>query len=162
MREQPHRFAGWTVIAVLCTALLLPAAAAAGNRPSLASTAQYKAFIAYVKKLDGLVGQATAAAQKATYESELTAKFKATTHKANALFKRGSDEAQAEANAKFKEQQATIRRAEGEEADAIDAEFAAKIKKAAESFRAKASRARLATKVTPIGLHLMRKIPSSR
>ncbi len=45
MREQPHRFARSTVAVVLCTALLLPAAAAAGKRPSLASTAQYKAFV---------------------------------------------------------------------------------------------------------------------
>ena len=139
MREQPHRFAGWIVVAVLCVALL-PSAAAADKRPSLASTAQYKAFVAYVKKLDGLVGQPTTAAQKATYESELTAKFKAAKHKANALFKRGSDEAQAETNAEFKEQQATIRRAEDEEMDAVDAEFAARIKKAAESFRAKVQR----------------------
>jgi predicted HicB family RNase H-like nuclease len=140
MQEQPHRFAGWTVVIALCTALLLPAAAVADKRPSLASTAQYKAFVAYVKKLDGLVGQPTTAAQKATYESELTAKLKAATHKANALFKRGSNEAQAETDAKFKEQQAAIRRGEGEEADAVDAEFAAKIRKAAESFRAKVQR----------------------
>lgn len=140
MREQPQRFAAMTVVAVVCALLLLPAAATAGKRPSLASTAQYKAFIAYVKKLDGLVGQPTTAAQKATYQSELTAKLEAATHKANALFTRGSDEARAEADAKFKEQQAAIRRAEGEEADAVDAEFAARIRKAAESFRAKVQR----------------------
>jgi predicted HicB family RNase H-like nuclease len=140
MREHPHRFAGWTVVVALCTALLLPATAVAGKRPSLASTAQYKAFVEYVEKLDGLVGQPTTAAQKATYQSELTAKLEAATHKANALFTRGSDEAKAETDAKFKEQQATIRRAEGEEVDAIDAEFAAKIRKAAESFRDKVQR----------------------
>jgi hypothetical protein len=140
MREQPQRFAGMTVVAVVCALLLLPVAATAGKRPSLASTAQYKAFIAYVKKLDGLVGQATTAAQKTTYQSELTAKLGAATHKANALFNRGSDEAQAETDAKFKEQQAAIRRSEDEEAEALDAEFAARIKKAAESYREKVQR----------------------
>jgi hypothetical protein len=118
-----------------------PAAAAVGSkRPSLASTAQYKAFVEYVKKLDGLVGQPTTAAQKDTYQSELTAKLEAATHKANALFNRGSDEAKAETDAKFKEQQALIRRAEDEEADALDAEFAAKVRKAAESYREKVQR----------------------
>jgi hypothetical protein len=141
MREQPQRLAGKILAAVLCAALLLPAsAAAAGKRPSLASTAQYKAFVEYVKKLDGLVGQPTPAAQKDTYQSELTAKLEAATHKANALCNRGSDEAKAETDAKFKEQQATIRRAEDEEADALDAEFAAKVQKAAESYREKVQR----------------------
>jgi len=138
MREQPQRLAGRILATVLCAALLLPAAAtAAGKRPNLASTAQYKAFVEYVEKLDGLVGQPTSAAQKDTYQSELTAKLEAATHKANALFNRGSDEAKAEAEAAFKEQRATIRGKEAEEADALDAEFAARIRKAAESYREK-------------------------
>lgn len=141
MREQPQRLAAKTFAVVLCSVLLLPATAmAAGKRPSLASTAQYEAFVEYVKKLDGLVGRPTTSAQKDTYQSELTAKLEAATHKANALFKRGSDEAQAEAEAKFKEQRGTIRRAEAEEAEALDAEFAAKVRKAAESYREKVQR----------------------
>jgi hypothetical protein len=141
MREQPQRLAGSVLATVLCAALLLPGtAAAAGKRPSLAATAQYKAFVEYVKKLDGLVGQPTSAAQKDTYQSELTTKLEAATHKANALFTRGSDEAEAEANAKFKQQQATIRRAEGEETEALEAEFSARLRKAAESFREKVLR----------------------
>jgi predicted HicB family RNase H-like nuclease len=141
MREQSQRLAGRILVPVLCAVLLVPvAAAAAGKRPSLASTAQYKAFVEYVKKLDGLVGQPTAAAQKDTYQSELTAKLEAATHKANALFNRGSDEAKAETEAKFKEQLAAIRAAEDEEAEALDAEFAARIRKAAESYREKLQR----------------------
>lgn len=141
MRKPPQRLVGTILATVLCAALLLPAgAAAAGKRPSLASTAQYKAFVEYVKKLDGLVGQPTTAAQKDAYQSELTAKLEAATHKANALFNRGSDEAKAETDAKFKEQQAQIRRAEDEEADALDAEFAARVRKAAESYREKVQR----------------------
>jgi hypothetical protein len=142
MRTHPHRPAGRSaVLAVLCAALLLPAGAvAAGKRPSLASTAQYKAFVEYVKKLDGLAGQPVAAAQKAAYESELTAKLEAAAHKANALFKRGSDEARAETEAKTKEQRQAIRRGEDEEIEALDAEFAAKVHKAAESYREKLAR----------------------
>jgi hypothetical protein len=141
MREQTQRLAGTILTAVLCAALLVPTATmAAGKRPSLASTAQYKAFVEYVKKLDGLVGQPTTAAQKDTYQSELTAKLEAATHKANALFNRGSDEAEAETDAEFKEQQASIRRAEDEEADALEAEFAARVRKAAESYREKVQR----------------------
>jgi hypothetical protein len=141
MRVQPQRPVGRFLVLALCAVLLLPAtAAAAGKRPSLASTAQYKALVEYVKKLDGLVGQPTTAAQKDTYQSELTAKLEAATHKANALFNRGSDEAKAETDAKFKEQMAAIRAAEDEEADALDAEFAARIRKAAESYREKVGR----------------------
>jgi predicted HicB family RNase H-like nuclease len=140
MREQSQRLAV-RILVVLCAALLLPAAAtAAGKRPSLAATAQYKAFVEYVKKLDGLVGQPATAAQKDTYQSELTAKLEAATHKANALFVRGSDEAKAEAEAKFKEQRARIRGKEAEEAEALDAEFAARVRKAAESYREKVQR----------------------
>jgi hypothetical protein len=141
MREQPQPLAGMTLAAVLCASLLLPAAAAAaGKRPSLASTAQYKAFVEYVKKLDRLAGQPTSAAQKDAYQSELTAKLEAATHKANALCNRGSDEAEAEADAKFKQQRAAIRRAEDEEADALEAELAARLRKAAESYREKVLR----------------------
>lgn len=140
MREQPQRIASRVAVVVLCALLLSPAAAIAGKKPNLASTTQYKALVEYVKKLDGLVAQGTTAAQKTTYESELTAKLEAATHKANALFNRGGDEARAETDAKFKEQQAAIRRAEGEEAEALEAEFAAKVKKAAVSYRAKLQR----------------------
>lgn len=138
MREQPQRFAARVAVVVLGVLLLLPSAAiAAGKKPTLASSAQYKALVEYVKKLDGLVGQGTTAAQKATYESELTAKLEAATHKANALANRGRDEAKAETDAKFKEQQATIRQAEAQETETLDAEFAAKVKKAATSYREK-------------------------
>lgn len=141
MRRKTRRFAGTILLAVLCAALIPSAgAAAAGNRPSLASTAQYKAFVEYVKKLDGLVGEPTSAAQKDAYQSELTAKLEAVTHKANALFNRGSDEARAEAEAKFKQQQAAIRQGEAEEAETLETEFAARIRKAAESYRKKLER----------------------
>jgi hypothetical protein len=141
MPKQPRRVAGRFVLIVFCAVLLLPTAArAAGKRPSLASTAQYKAFVEYVKELDGLVGRPTPSGQKDSYESELTAKLEAAAHKANALFNRGSDEARAEAEAKFKEQRATIRGAEAEAAEALDAEFAAKVRKAAESYREKVQR----------------------
>jgi predicted HicB family RNase H-like nuclease len=141
MREQTQRFAGKTVVAVLCAVLLLPAAAAAaGKRPSLASTAQYKAFVEYVKELEALTGQPTTAAQKDAFQSELTAKLEAAAHKANALCKRGSDEAQAETDAKFKEQLAAIRRGEDEDLEALDAEFAARLRKTAASYREKVGR----------------------
>jgi hypothetical protein len=128
------------VAAVLCAPLLLPTVALAARAPSLASTSQYKAFVAYVKKLDGLAGQATAAAQKDTYEAELSAKREAAAHKANALFKRSSEEALAESNAKFKEQAAAIRRAEEEELEGLGTEFGAKLDRAAASYRAKLER----------------------
>src|SRR5215207_8224280 len=102
-QRQAIRAVSGMALAALLLFALVPAALAA-KAPPLATTAQYKAFVDYVKKLDGLVGQPTSAAEKAKYETELTAKRTAAAHKANALSKRGSDEAKAEYDAKFKEQ----------------------------------------------------------
>jgi hypothetical protein len=117
--------------------LILPAVAGASKVPSLASTSQYKAFIAYVKKLDGIAGQPRSAALKATYEAELSTKKEAASHKANALFNRAGEAAQAEANASAKEQTAAVRGAEEEELDALQSEFAEKLERANVSYRTK-------------------------
>src|ERR1700754_4902846 len=95
--------------------VLAPTAALAVKAPGLASSTQYKAFIEYVKKLDGLTSQPTSTEQKNTYEAKLTAKKTAAAHKANALFKRASEEAQAEANEQAKVQADRVRAKEGEE-----------------------------------------------
>jgi hypothetical protein len=124
----------------LSALLLLPAAAEAGKSgkaPSLASTSQYKAFVEYVKKLDGLAGKPTPAAKKESYEAELSTKKEAASHKANALFKRQSEEAQAEANAKAKEQTEAVRRSEEGELEELAAEFAAKLERATSGYQAK-------------------------
>jgi hypothetical protein len=124
--------------AALVTLLLpWPSAAIAGKAPSLASTAQYRAFVDYVKKLDGLVGQPTTTAQKGIYETELTAKKEAAAHKANALFNRSSEEALADSEAKFKEQAAAIRSAEAADLEALTAEFGAKRERAEASYHGK-------------------------
>jgi len=124
---------------VMLLALGLPAGAGA-RPPSLASTAQYKAFVEYVKKLDGLVGQPTSAAQKDTYQAELTAKKEAAAHKANALFNRASGEAEARFDAEAKEQTAAVRANEEEDLEALQAEFAAKLEKAGNSYHDKLGR----------------------
>jgi DNA repair exonuclease SbcCD ATPase subunit len=127
-------------VAALCALLLAPSAALAAKPPSLASTAQYKAFIAYVKKLDGLVGQPTSTAQKNTYETELTAKKEAAAHKANALFHRESDEAKADSNAEYKAQAGAVRAREEEALEALRAEIAAKLERAEASYHSKLKR----------------------
>jgi hypothetical protein len=129
-----------TVVAALLILQISAGTALAGKAPSLASTAQYRAFVEYVKKLDGLAGQPTSAAQKNSYETELTAKKEAASHKANALFNRESEEAQAEFGAKAKEQAEAVRRTEGEEVEALQAEFGAKYERAAAGYHAKLER----------------------
>jgi hypothetical protein len=124
----------------LCAFLLLAPVASAAKAPPLASTAQYKALVDYVKKLDGLAGQPTTTAQKAKYEAELTAKKTAAAHKANALFKRASEEAKAEYEAKFKEQAAIVRNVEDDDLEAIEADYAAKLDRATASYQLKLSR----------------------
>ncbi len=129
--------------AMLGTLALVPAAVLAakpGKPPSLASTAQYKAFVEYVKKLDGLVGQPASTAQKTTYETELTAKKEAAAHKANALFNRESEEAQADSNAEYKAQAGAVRGREEEELEAVRAEAGAKLERAEASYHAKLER----------------------
>lgn len=122
----------------MLTALLTSATSAqAAKAPPLAETAQYKAFVDYVKKLDGLAGQPATAAQKVKYETELTAKRTAAAHKANALFKRASEEAKAEYDAEFKEQAAIVRQVEDEELEAAAAEFAGKLDRATASYQLK-------------------------
>jgi hypothetical protein len=131
------------VSATLWALALAPAAAQAekpAKTPSLASTAQYKAFVEYVKKLDGLVGQATTASQKNTYETELTAKKEAAAHKANALFNRESEEAQADANAEYKAQSGAVRGHEEEELEAVRAEAGVKLERAEASYHGKLER----------------------
>jgi hypothetical protein len=123
-------------VALVAFLALIPTAQAA-KAPPLAATAQYKAFVDYVKKLDGLAGQAASGAQKDKYEVELTAKRAAAAHKANALFKRASAEAKAEYDAKFKEQAAIVRGVEDDELEAVAADFGAKLDRATASYQLK-------------------------
>ena len=128
------------VVAALGAFLLCTSMALAGTAPSLASTAQYKAFVEYVKKLDGMVGQPITGPQKTTFEAELTTKKEAAAHKANALFNRAGGEAQVETNAESKAQTASARRAEEEELETLKAEQAGKLQRAGASFTAKKER----------------------
>ncbi|HEX3359391.1 MAG TPA: hypothetical protein VHS74_00225 [Solirubrobacterales bacterium] len=126
-----RRWSGVLVLGALALVLLVaaPTVALALKTPGLASSAQYKAFIEYVKKMDGLTTTPTSAEQKNTYEAKLTAKKTAAAHKANALFKRASEEARAEANAKANEQVEGVRAKEEKELAAIQATTADKFER---------------------------------
>jgi hypothetical protein len=121
----------------LALLLAVPGAALAVKAPSLASSAQYKAFVEYVKKLDGLVAQPTSAEQKNTYEAKLTAKKTAAAHKANALFKRASEEVQAEANEAAGEQVERVRAKEDEALEALHIETQQKLDRTEAGFHIK-------------------------
>jgi hypothetical protein len=123
-------------LAILALLLAAPAALAV-KTPGLASSAQYKAFVEYVKKLDGLTSQPTSAEQKNTYEAKLTAKKTAAAHKANALFKRAGEETQAEANEAAKEQVDRVRDKEGEQLEALRLETNGKLDRTEQSFHLK-------------------------
>jgi hypothetical protein len=137
-----RRFLGVLVPGLAMLALLLaaPGAALAIKAPGLASSSQYKAFIEYVKKLDGLVAQPTSAEQKNTYEAKLTAKQTAAKHKANALFKRASEEAQAEADATAKEQVEGVRTKEAKTLEGLRLETNQKLERTEASFHIKFER----------------------
>ncbi len=127
-------------VAVLALLLAAPAGALAGKTPGLASSAQYKAFIEYVEKLDGLAAQPTSTQQKNTYEAKLTAKKTAAAHKANALFKRAGEEAQAEADAAAKEQVEGVRAKEDKALEALHIETNQKLDRTEASFHGKFER----------------------
>jgi hypothetical protein len=127
---------GTAVLALLAMASV----AAAAKAPGLASSSQYKAFVEYVKKLDSMSTQATSTEQKNTYEAKLTAKKTATAHKANALFKRASEEAQTEANEAAKEQVIRVKAKEAETLEALGTETTAKYERAEASYHVKYER----------------------
>ena len=134
-----HRCPGVLVLGLAAVALLLvaPAAALAVKAPGLASSSQYKAFVEFVKKMEERSAQPTSTETKNAYEAKLTAKKTAAAHKANALFKRASEEAQAEANEAAKEQVERVRAKEGEALDALHAETTAKLERAEASYHVK-------------------------
>jgi hypothetical protein len=127
-------------IAVLALLLSAPTAALAVKTPGLASSTQYKAFVEYVQKLDGLTTQPTSTEQKNTYEAKLTAKKTAAAHKANALFKRAGEEAQAEANETAKEQVEGVRSKEDQTLEALHIETNQKLDRTEAGFHIKFER----------------------
>jgi hypothetical protein len=126
------------VLGAAVVALLIAAPAVlAAKAPGLASSAQYKAFIEYVKKMDERSSQPTSTETKNTFEAKLTAKKTAAAHKANALFNRASREAQEEANAAAKEQVERVRVKEGESLEALRAETNGKLEGAEATYQTK-------------------------
>jgi hypothetical protein len=126
------------VLGATALALLLAAPAAlALKTPGLASSAQYKAFIEYVKKMESRSSQPTSTETKNTFEAKLTAKKTAAAHKANALFNRAAGEAEEEANATAKEQVNRVRAKEGETLEALHAATAGKLEANEDTFHPK-------------------------
>jgi hypothetical protein len=133
-----RRIPGALALGVAIAALLLATPSAlAVKAPGLASSAQYKAFVEYVKKMEERSSQPTSTETKNTFEAKLTAKKTAAAHKANALFKRTSEEAQAEANAAAKEQVERVRAKEGEALEALAAEAGSKLERVESSYHVK-------------------------
>jgi hypothetical protein len=117
--------------------LLATPAALAVKAPGLASSAQYKAFIEYVQKMEERSTQPTSTETKNKFEAKLTAKKTAAAHKADALFKRASEEAKAGANESAKEQVEGVRAKEGEALEALRAEEDGKLEANEASFAPK-------------------------
>ena len=123
--------------AAVVALLLLAPTAFAVKAPGLASSSQYKAFIEYVKKMEERSSQPTSSETKNKFEAKLTAKKTAAAHKANALFKRASEEAQAEANEAAKEQVDRVRAKEREALEALGVETNGKLERTESSFHLK-------------------------
>ncbi|MGH2938801.1 MAG: hypothetical protein ACRDPE_11865 [Solirubrobacterales bacterium] len=136
-----RRITGALLLALAVVALLATAPAAfAVKTPGLASTAQYKAFIEYVKKMEERSSQPTSSDTKNKFEAKLTAKKTAAAHKANALFNRASDEAKAEANETAQEQVEGVRAKEGKALETLKSEANGKLERLEAEFQTKLER----------------------
>jgi len=120
-------------VALLALALVAPAAKAA-NIPPLVTTAQYKALIGFVDKLDKLANTPASSAQKASFDGQLENKHEAAVNKSTALFNRGKQVAQAESQRAFKTGARTIRRTEANELSALRREYDARMDRAATNY----------------------------
>jgi hypothetical protein len=132
-----RRCVGIVVTGAIAALLLAAPAALAVKTPGLASSAQYKAFIEYVAKMEEKKTTPASTETKNTYEAKLTAKKTAAAHKANALFKRASEEAQVEANEAAKEQVEGVKSKEEKELLAIQAASAGKFERLEVSYHSK-------------------------
>ncbi len=118
-------------------ALVVPAGAFAVKAPGLASSAQYKAFVEYVAKMEERSTTPTSTETKNTFEAKLTAKETAAKHKANALFKRASEETQAEANESATEQAERVRNKESEAQEELNLETSGRLDRAEAAYHQK-------------------------
>lgn len=118
-------------VALASLSLLVPSASAAAPVPTLASTAQYKALVAYVAKLRSLQNKPTTTAQKAVFDSKLVTKHGAAVQKASALFVRSKKVASKEAKQGSKDDSQRIRQAEARAIDELQDTYAARFDQAA-------------------------------
>ncbi|HEX3239677.1 MAG TPA: hypothetical protein VHR18_06030 [Solirubrobacterales bacterium] len=125
--------------ALLIAALLAPSANAA-SVPPLSASAQYKALVKFVDKLDGLSTRPTTASQKATFDGQLENKHGAAVSKSTALFNRAKKVASAEAQRAFKASARTIRNTESGELAALRKEYDARMDRAGADYQAELGR----------------------
>jgi hypothetical protein len=119
--------------ALLAIALVAPAANAA-NVPPLVTTAQYKALVGYVEKLNKLSNTPATTVQKASYEDQLANKHGAAVNKSTALFNRAKKAAQAESQRALKAGVQTIRHTEAGELAALRRNYDARMNQAAANY----------------------------
>ncbi|MBS1843954.1 MAG: hypothetical protein JST53_05980 [Actinobacteria bacterium] len=121
------------VVALIAVALLAPAAKAA-DVPPLVGTAQYKALVGFVEKLQGLADTPATGARKASYEDQLENKHDAAVNKSAALFARGKKAAKAESERAIKAGVKTIRQTEAGELAALRRDYDARMNLAATNY----------------------------
>lgn len=137
-----RRFKGVVLVGVIAAlaALVAPAGAFAVKAPGLASSAQYKAFVEYVAKMEERSTTPTSTETKNTFEAKLTAKETAAKHKANALFKRASEETKAEANEAATEQAERVRNKEEEAQEELNLETSGRLERVESGYHQKYER----------------------
>lgn len=117
-------------VALLSVGLVAPVANA-DKVPPLVTTAQYKALVSFIDKLDEQARTPATAARKAAYGDQLANKHQAAVNKSTALFNRGKKAARAESQRAFKAGARTIRRTEAGELAALRRQYDARMGRAA-------------------------------
>jgi hypothetical protein len=120
-------------VALLAIALLAPAAKAA-EAPPLIATAQYKALVGFVEKLNKLSHTPATAAKKATYGDQLQNKHDGAEAKAGALLDRGKKAAQLESQREIAIGVRTIRQTQAGELAALRHDYDARMNRAAGNY----------------------------
>ena len=126
-------------VALLALALVAPVANAA-NVPLLVTTAQYKALVGFVDRLDRLSSTPATTAQKTSYEDQLANKHDAAANKAAALFNRAKRAAQAESQRAVRTGVQTIRSTEAGELTALRNDYDARVNRAADNYQSAVGR----------------------
>lgn len=136
--------AKWRLLPLVSTiafgALLVSGAQGAAKIPTLSGSAQYKALVKFVDKLDALANTPATSARKDSLADQLESKHAAALNKSTALFTRAKAAARNETSRAFRASSKTIRTTESGELATLRREYDGRLDRAASTYAAELNR----------------------